>query len=192
MSMDFNDAESNGGGDLIPKGTVAPVAMTVRPGSAGNGGWLTQSRNSPYRYMDCEFTITEGPFAKRKFWSNIMVDHDSPDEEKVAKTLGISRSKLRAILESAHGIDPKDESEAAKAKRIVTGYGDFSGLEFVAKIGIEPGSQGYSDKNGLDSAVPVTSPDYAKAKGGAATGKTSAAAAAPAASSSNAVPDWAK
>lgn len=182
MSYDFNDAERNEV-DLIPRNTVAPVIMTVRPGHAGDGGWLTQSKSSPYRYMDCEFTVTDGPFAKRKFWTNIMVEHDNPTEEKVAKTLGISRSKLRAILESARGIDPKDESEAAKTKRIVAGYGDFSGMEFVAKISVEAGSQGYSDKNGLDSAIPVTSPDYAKAKGAApapAQASTPAPSAAPA------------
>ena len=168
MAYDFNDAESNTGtGDLIPKGTIAPVILTIRPGHTGDGGWLTQSKNSPYQYLDCEFTITGGPFAKRKFWTLLMAGHATPNEEKVAKTIGITRSKLRGILESARAIDPKDESEAAKAKRIVQGYGDFSGMEFVAKIGVELGQNGYSDKNVFDNAVPVTSPDYAKAKSGA-------------------------
>ena len=68
MSYDFNDAESNTG-ELIPKGTIAPVVMTIRPGKAGHGGWLTQSKNSDYQYLDCEFTITEGPHKNRKFWT---------------------------------------------------------------------------------------------------------------------------
>lgn len=187
MSYDFNDAESNGNtGDLIPKGTVAPVILTIRPGGTGDGGWLTQSRSSPYQYLDCEFTITSGPFAKRKFWSLMMAGHATPDEEKVAKTIGITRSKLRGMLESARAIDPKDESEAAKAKRIVQGYGDFSGMEFVAKIGIEKGTGDYGDKNVFDNAVPVTSPEYAKAKAGAPSAPVQQAA--PAAN----VPAWAQ
>ena len=185
MTYDFNDAESNSGFDLIPAGTIAPMIMTIRPGQAGDGGWLTPSNSSDYRYLNLEFVITDGPFAKRKFWGNMMVEHPRPTEERVAKTLGISRSKLRGILESARGIDPKDESDAAKAKRIVQGYGDFSGLEFVGKIAIQKGSGGYADKNELDCAVPVTSPDYAKAKSGAV-----AAPAAPKAPAAG-VPSWA-
>jgi hypothetical protein len=189
MAYDFNDAESNnGGGDLIPKGTIAPVILTIRPGHTGDGGWLTQSKNSPYQYLDCEFTITGGSFARRKFWTLMMAGHSTPNEEKVAKTLGITRSKLRGILESARGIDPNDMSEAAKAKRIVQGYGDFSGMEFVAKIGLEAGRDGYSDKNVFDNAVPVTSAEYAKAKAGASSAP--AAHAAPAAPAAN-VPAWA-
>jgi len=79
-------------------------------------------------------------------------------------------------------------SEAAKAKRIVQGYGDFSGMEFVAKIGLEAGRDGYSDKNVFDNAVPVTSAEYAKAKAGASSAP--AAHAAPAAPAAN-VPAWA-
>lgn len=192
MSYDFNDAESNSNtGDLIPKGTVAPVILTIRPGGTGDGGWLTQSRNSPYQYLDCEFTITGGPFARRKFWTLLMAGHSAPTEERVAKTLGITRSKLRGLLESARGIDPNDMSDAAKAKRIVQGYGDFSGMEFVAKIGIEKGGEGYSDKNVFDNAVPVSSPDYAKAKSGAASAPA-AFASPPPASNGAAVPAWAQ
>jgi hypothetical protein len=166
MSYDFNDAESNNStGDLIPKGTVAPVILTIRAGGTGDGGWLTQSKNSPYQYLDCEFTITGGPFARRKFWTLMMAGHSTPNEEKVAKTLGITRSKLRGILESARGIDPNDMTDAAKAKRIVNGYGDFDRMEFVAKIGLEAGRDGYADKNVFDNAVPVTSKDYAKPAG---------------------------
>jgi len=81
------------------------------------------------------------------------------------KAVNITRSTLRGILESARGIDPKDESEAAKAKRIVSGFGDFDGMEFVAKIGVQVDAQ-YGDKNQLDRPVPVTSKDYSAVKSG--------------------------
>jgi hypothetical protein len=189
MTYDFNDAESNTGGDLIPKGTVAPVRLSIRPGNVGDGGWLSTSASSDYQWLDCEFTITAGRYAKRKFWTLLMAGHATPTEEKVAKTLGITRSKLRGILESARGIDPNDMSETAKAKRIVNGYGDFDGLEFVAKIGVQAGTGGYSDKNVFDNAVPVTSKDYAAAKSGAA--PAAPAAFAPPAGNS-AAPAWAQ
>lgn len=170
MSMDFNDAESNTSFDVIPSGTVAPMILTIKPGSTGEGGWESTSGTSNYTWLSCEFTITEGKFANRKFWQNMMVS--GPSEQAI----NITRSTLRGILESGRGIKPEDESEDAKKKRIVAGYGDFSGLEFVGKIGIEkakPGS-GYDDKNKLIAAVPVTSKDYAAAKSGASASGTPA------------------
>ena len=155
MSMDFNDAESKGYG-VIPQGTVVPLIMTVRPGKHGDGGWESTSAKSEYTWLDCEFTVTGGQYRNRKFWQNMMVSGPSDT------AISITRSTLRGILESARQIKPDDESEAAKAKRIVTGYGDFSGLEFVAKVKVVK-QDGYDDKNELLTPVPVTSPDYAKA-----------------------------
>ena len=46
---DFNDAEQQQSFDLIPKGTVARVRMTIKPGGfddpaqGWNGGYATQS-----------------------------------------------------------------------------------------------------------------------------------------------------
>lgn len=185
MSMDFNTAESNSGFDLIPVGTVAPMIMTIKPGATGEGGWESTSETSAYTWLSVEFAITGGKFKNRKFWQNMMVS--GPSEEAI----NITRSTLRGILESGRKIKPDDESEAAKRARIVTGYGDFSGLEFVGKIGIEkakPGS-GYDDKNKLLGAVPVTSKDYATA----GVVNTTAGTPAPAANAptNGAVPSWA-
>ena len=187
MSMDFNDAESNSY-DLIPKGTVAPLIMTIRPGSAGDGGWETKSRNSDYTYLNCEFTVTDGPFAKRKFWGNMMVGHPEygNGDNKPTTAINMTRATLRGILESSRGIKPDDESEGAKAKRIVQGYGDFDAIEFVGEIGFEPGKDGYDDKNTLQGAVPITSKKHPK-NGGTVEAKPAAKETA----SSSAAPDWA-
>lgn len=166
MSMDFNTAESNSGFDIIPANTVAPLIMTIRPGSAGEGGWETASKTSDAAYLNVEFAVTAGPFKGRKFWQNMVVSGGKTDENGNSKAGSITRSALRGILESARRIKPDDMSDEAKAKRIVQGYGDFSGVEFVGKIGVEPAKDGYDAKNKLIAAVPVTSPDYAKAASG--------------------------
>lgn len=190
MSMDFNDAESNNF-DLIPTGTVAPMIMTIRPGKTGDGGWETQSNTSDVTYLNCEFTITEGQFKNRKFWQNMVVSGGKVDENGNSKAGNITRSTLRGILESSRKIKPNDDSEEAKAKRIVQGYGDFSAMEFVGKIGIEKGNDGYADKNKLLGAVPVTSPDYAKA-GDGGSGQATSAPAAAATPAPSAAPAWAQ
>lgn len=185
MSMDFNDAESNSSFDLIPSGTVAPMILTIKPGSTGDGGWETTSDTSEYTWLVCEFTITEGKYANRKFWQNMMVS--GPSEQAV----NITRSTLRGILESARKIKPDDASDEAKAKRVVAGYGDFSGLEFVGKIGIEkakPNTQ-YDDKNKLLAPVSFGSKDYQAAKSGASASGSPAPA--PSNNGGGSVPAWA-
>jgi hypothetical protein len=106
---DFNDAQRNF--DVIPDGTIATVRMTIRPGSAGEGGWLRRSKDGNSEALDCEFVVLDGPFAKRKVWSLLTVAGSTPGHAEAAK---ISAGKLRAILESARGIKPDDKSDAAK------------------------------------------------------------------------------
>src|SRR6056297_662395 len=74
----------------------------------------------------------------------------------------MGRSFIRAALESARGIRPQDNSEAALKARQVSGLADLDGLEFVAQIDVEkadPGSE-YGDKNKINTVIPVTHKDY--------------------------------
>jgi hypothetical protein len=158
---DYNTAESGGGSfDLIPANTIARVILTIRPGGEGEGRWLTQSKSSDAQYFNCEFTVSKGEYAKRKFWGNFTVSGGKVDEQGNSKAGNITRATLRAILESARGIQPNDESDEAKRKRVVNGYGDFNDLEFVAKIGIEPARDQYQAKNKLLSVITPDKPEY--------------------------------
>lgn len=152
MPIDLNNAPPQREMGLIDDGTVCVVHMTVRPGNAGDGGWLKRSKEGESNGLDCEFTVVDGPFAKRKFWKLFTLEGVTDGQAKAAE---ISASQLRAIMESAKGIKPDDKSEAAMAARRIESWGDFDGLRFVAKVGIEkaqPGS-GFKDKNVLDAAV---------------------------------------
>lgn len=150
MAYDFNSAPEQRNGDLIPDGTIVPVHLTIRPGNSGEGGWLKRSKAGDSMALDCEFTVTEGPHAKRKFWSLFTMEGTSEGHQKAAD---ISASRIRAILESAHNIRPDDESDAAKTKRRLSSWGDLDGLRFVAKVGIEKGKDGYKDKNALSEVI---------------------------------------
>lgn len=179
MAYDFNNASEQRTGEVIPDGTIATVHMTVRPGNAGEGGWLKRSKAGDSEALDCEFTVVDGQFAKRKFWTLFTVQGTTDGQQKAAE---ISAARLRAILESVHGIRPDDETPAAAVKRRVNSWGDFDGLRFVAKIGIEKGKDGYKDKNGLAAVITPDRKDWLKveqvAKQGGVT--TLAAASAPA------------
>ena len=149
-SYDFNDADTQRNFDVIPNGTIATVRMTVRPGSAGEDGWLRRSKDGNSEMLDCEFVVLDGPFAKRKFWMLFTVDGTTQGHAEAAK---ISASKLRAILESARGIRPDDKSDTATQARRIGSYGDLNGLSFIARVGVEPPQDGYKAKNRLDHVV---------------------------------------
>jgi hypothetical protein len=98
---DFNSAQSNT--NVIPKGTLAKVRLTIRPGGFDDPsqGW---TGGSPRRaatgavYLDAEYTVLEGPYARRKIWSLIgLYSPKGPD------WANMGRSLIRGILNSARG-----------------------------------------------------------------------------------------
>jgi hypothetical protein len=161
MTFDMNDAEPQKTGDLIPDGSFARIAMTLRPGNADGQSeidkGLLKASNSPgsdVLMLDAEFTVIEGPHVRRKFWQMFTVSGGKVDENGVSIGWKISKSTFRAMIDSALGLDPDDMSEAAKAKRILRGLADFEGVTFVARIKIEPSSNPqYNDSNKLDRVV---------------------------------------
>jgi hypothetical protein len=159
--FDFNDAETSSF-ELIPNNTIAPVIATLRPGASGPGGWLKASKSGESLMLDFEFVVTAGPYAKRKFFGNMVIEGSE-------KAVAITRGNLRAMLESARNIRPDDMSEAAQAGRRIANFGELDGLKFIAKIGIEKGTGEYKDKNKLIAAVTPDNKAFGEAlKGGAA------------------------
>ena len=157
---DFNSAEEQQSYDLIPKGTIVPVRMTIKPGgydepSMGwTGGYAKRNDTTGSIYLDCEFVITAGQYAKRKVWS--LIGLHSP---KGPEWSNMGRSFVKAILNSARGIDPKDNSPEAQNKRRISGFADLDGIEFLAKI--EVGKDGRDDdKNEIRAAITPDSKDY--------------------------------
>jgi hypothetical protein len=157
---DFNDAEQQQSFDLLPKGTVAWVRMTIKPGGYNDaqqgwsGGWATQSDDTGAIYLACEFVVLEGPFAKRKLWSNVGLY--SPK----GPTWGsMGRSFLRAVLNSARHVRPEDNSPQAAAARRIQGFHELEGLAFVAKIDVERDGRG-DPRNVIKQAVEPGQPDY--------------------------------
>ena len=179
--FDFNDAEQQQSFDLIPKGTLARVRMSIKPGgfddpSQGwNGGWVTQSFDSGAIYLACEGVVMEGAYARRKVWWNIGL-HSAK-----GPTWGnMGRTFVRAALNSARNIHPGDNSPQAQAARRIAGFGDLDGLEFVARFDIEKDAKG-EDKNTIKSVIEPDHKDYAAIMGVAPKGNPSGNSGAPAA-----------
>lgn len=166
---DLNDAQPQmlPVGDPIPDGTFAKIRMTLRPGGVDgsvpmDSGLLKASATSDAKLLDCEFTVLEGPFAKRKFWQNFTVAGGKVDDKGVSKGWNISKAAFRAMIDSALGLDPHDVSDAAKQKRVIQGLKQLDGIAFAARIMIEPASNPqYHDANKLANVVLPGDPQYA-------------------------------
>ena len=174
---DFNDVKQNP--NLIPKGTIAKVRLTIRPGgfddpSQGWTGGYARRGGTGSVYLDVEYTVLEGPYAKRKVWSMIgLYSATGPG------WANMGRSLVRGILNSARGLSDKDNSAEAQNARRISGFGDLDGLEFVARIDVGKDSNG-EDKNDIRQAVTRDHKDYAAAMGGVASPVAHGATPAPA------------
>lgn len=162
MWNDFNDARQNA--NLIPKGTLAKVRLTIRPGGFDDpsqgwtGGYATRGTTGAV-YLNAEYTVLEGPFARRKVFS--MIGLYSPNGPSWAN---MGRGLVRGILNSARGLSDKDDSPEAQNARRIAGFADLDGLEFVARIDVGKDANG-EDKNEIRSAVTRDHRDYAALMG---------------------------
>jgi hypothetical protein len=162
---DFNDAPPPQPFDLIPKGTLARVRMTLKPGGFDDpaqgwtGGWATQSFETGSVYLACEFVVLEGEYAKRKLWSTIGLH--SPKGPAWGQ---MGRSLVRAILNSARNVHPQDNGPQAASARRIQGFHELDGIEFAARIDVEKDGRGEL-KNVVKSAIEPDHPDYARLMG---------------------------
>ena len=196
---DFNDAEDQASFDAIPAKTLAKVRMTLKPGGYDNpnqgwsGGYATRNAETGSVYLAAEFVVLEGPYARRKVWSLIGLH-----SEKGPEWTHMGRSFLRALLNSARGIHPADQSPQAQAARRIQGFADLDGIEFIARIDLEKDSKG-EDRNVIRTAIQPDHKDYPALMGAAAAPQgfrlpalQSPAAATPTAPAMPGRPSWAQ
>lgn len=160
--MDFSDAQEQSSYDLIPNRTPVKVHMKIRPGGYNDpsqgwtGGFATRSEKSGSVYLNAEFTVIGGKFAKRKVFSLIgLMSTKGPE------WANMGRAFIRAALESARGIKSDDMSDKAKAARQITGFGDLDGLEFCALVEVDKPQEGFDPKNIIQTVIGVGHKDYA-------------------------------
>lgn len=181
MSFDLNSAETGNTTDLLPDGTVARAIMKIRPGAAGDDGWLTMSSKGGL-FLDVEWTLVSGPHAKRKIWDKMHMTE---------KGLPITTRNLRAIVESHYGISPTDMSDAAVAKRRI-GFDGLQGMEACILIGIEKDRDGqWPDKNRPKAFLTPGEGKYIPREGGVPAAATTPRPQAPSTAGAAQKPAWA-
>ena len=151
MTKDFNDAELQQEYSLIPVNTFAKARLVIKPGNHFADPLLTGSKHSDSAYLSVEFIILEGQYAKRKVFDKIGITGNDT-------WINMGKARIRAILESAKNISPKDMSETAMTARKINSFEELNNLDVVIKIGVESDRNGvYGDKN---KVVAIITPDH--------------------------------
>lgn len=152
----FNDAEDQMSYELIPHKTIAKVVMLIKKGgyvtSEFPDGYATKSDSTGNVYLAGEFVVLNGEYENRKIWSYIGLHSDNP------KYGEIGRSTIKAMLNSAYSIHPKDNSSDAVKQREIKSFADLDNLEFVAEITIN--DKGKSPKNEIKTIITPDHPKY--------------------------------
>ena len=126
FGFDISETEYNERGEfeIIPKGTEVTLKATEaeeKKTSAGTGS-----------YIAVTFEVTKGEHAGRKIWQNFNVHNPNDKAEK------IGREQIAGWARACGKPNAQDTDELLERP-------------FNAKLGIEKGTGGYSDKNKIDS-----------------------------------------
>jgi hypothetical protein len=149
MPYDYTDAPPREKIALIPTGTAATFVLHINAGGVGEDGMLTRSKEGTCEMLVCELTIPDGPYKGRKIFERWILEGTTDGHAKAGE---ISRRTLKAIIDSAFGLKPDDVSPEARKARTLS-LGQFEGVTFVGRVGVEKGNDAYPDKNILAGVI---------------------------------------
>jgi hypothetical protein len=156
MSYDYTDAPPSKFEPKIPAGTKATVVIHIKPGGVGEDGMLTRSKDGGCEMLVVALTAADGQYKGEKFFENWILEGTTDGHAKAGE---ITRRKLKAILDSAFGLDPDDSSQETRARRTIS-LRQLEGMAFMAEIGIEKGSGDYRDKNIVAAVITKDKKDW--------------------------------
>jgi len=165
MAVDLNQAEEQGSGaGPIPEDSVVIVVAEIRPPKAGKEGTthplFCKSSSSGYEFLDFEFTVVSTKFKDKKIWQNYMLSFVGTPTEKSNQAISISMRTLRAMVEAARKIHPKDATPPATAARVINDFSDLNSMMFPVVVGCEWGKPGEGGKRYLNNTIKrIVTPD---------------------------------
>ena len=150
--------------ELMPDNTIVRGIIKLSGGDRElpefGAGQYFKSSQSGAEWLPIEVTIMGGPFDKRKVWHNIFVNGTKLNDNGVPLAKVIGLQMMKAMIDSAFNLDPKDQSPQAQQARSLQGVSQLNGLNFCFKIGIEKGQNGYSDRNKIKSVLTLGQNGY--------------------------------
>ena len=150
--LDFNNEEQQRvrAYGPVPAGSRVLLRMELmKPQFADTDHAYVQLALSGLRGLWVEFTVLSGTYEGVKWRENVWLPKGMQNvslSEGQAKGCNMWGARLKAILESASGISPKDDSPKASRARQTQDWLDFHGVEFPAAVGIS--NKPYTGKDG--------------------------------------------
>ncbi len=159
-ALDLNQAASQSY-SIIPSGTCVKVRLTIQPGGHGTNGWLTQNDLTRSVYLNVQFKVTEGEYTGAVLYHRIGMKGTKVNSQGQDIWGTIGRSQLRAIVESAYGVSPHDQSDSAHACRCLASLGALNGLICAIKVGKEKARHAcHTERNTVMQIITPDMPNY--------------------------------
>jgi hypothetical protein len=172
MAINLNDADNQSKG-VAPPGTYW-VKARVKRGGAGEDGLLRLAKNLYLLMLELELTIIDDDeWRGQKIIDYVSCDiqqYDPSDidtppifenqKANLQTAVRIGRSKLKAILNSAFGLMPNDDSDETREKRTLESYAAFDGLCFMIQAEVRPAEGKFRERNVVDFIIEPGDPAY--------------------------------
>jgi hypothetical protein len=162
--FDFNSASEQTSFDLIPKGTLVRVRMTIRPGGFDDAsqGWRLRHPQRQHRFGLPELRVRRDGGVRPP--QDVVADRSAQPQ---GSGVGQHGSHLRqGDPQLGAWVHPGDNSPAAQNSRRISGFADLDGIEFLGKVDWEKDQNG-QDKSVIKAAITPDHKDYAALMGGA-------------------------
>lgn len=152
----------------IPNGSCVLVKLTIKdPKYPYSEMEMVAQAQSGILYLDAEYEVLSGTYQGAPIWENLFlpVELQTLTMSNGQKTAcDIAASKIKAIMNAAHKLDPKDESPEAQRKRVVkSSWLELNGLIFPIIVGIN--KQQTTDSKGRkywnNNVYRIVTPDHA-------------------------------
>jgi hypothetical protein len=170
--INLNNTPTQRDRETVPAGIYGLKAEVV-PGGVGDGGILRRAKNGYGLMLELKCSVAAGEHKGHCIWDYPTVELDEkappPVDDKgranlqaAQAALHIGPIRVRAIIDSALGLDPNDRSPEMEEKRSFDGWGEIDGLTFWAQVGERPAQGQYGPSNVIDFVIVPGDPDYPK------------------------------
>ncbi len=158
--LNLNDAaEQSKGSRVLPPMSKVLVRLTIQTPTAdsvGSSPELTR-RAIGLEQLSTTLEVVTGSFTGAYFYHNFNIAGASTDGHY--KAIDISMRHIRALVEAARGVSPKDASPHATQCRMLQSWSELHGLIFPVQVDCKESEKGYIN-NIMKSVITVDDADY--------------------------------
>lgn len=166
MPIDFNQAEPQKefAYGPVPSGSRVLLELEImRPKNESQQMPFVSVSSKKLYMLWVELRVVSGTYEGVKWRENWLLPEGqqrvqlSPGQKTACR---ISFSRMRAIIEAARRVNPKDDSPQANNRRNINSWLDLNGMKFPARVGIADDGRAYKGRVYWDNMITsIVTPD---------------------------------